>query len=278
MNHNTVYDLHCHSTCSDGELSPEDLLTEAIARGVGTLSITDHDCLAAYARLDTLKKSDITLIPGIELSTQWNGMGIHILGLNVGLQHSALLAGVQTQQNARTLRAEKIAEKLEKIGVDNPLQGAQQEAGDAAVSRPHFARHMVKTGFCKNTEQAFKKYLGAGKVGDVKQLWAELQTTVKWIKDSGGIAVLAHPTKYKLTRSKLLRFLDDFQSFGGEGIEVISGNQDSNITKNLSELAEQRNLLASLGSDFHSPKQSWVKLGMHKSGLPKNCVPVWERF
>jgi len=272
-----VYDLHCHTTCSDGELSPADLIDKAVENGVQTLSITDHDTLAAYSSLQSTTPNALTLIPGVEFSTQWNGIGIHIVGLNVALECGALKSGEQAQQQARLSRAEKIAEKLEKFGLERPLEGAKQEAGSATLSRPHFARYMVKAGFSKSIDQAFKKYLGSGKPCDIKQHWAELETVVAWIKDSGGIAVLAHPHKYKMTRSKLVRFLDSFQACGGEAIEVISGNQAPNITQNMAQLAEQRNLLASLGSDFHSPRQSWVKLGMH-TGLPKSCKPVWERF
>lgn len=272
-----IYDLHCHSHCSDGELPVDKLIALAIEKKVDVLSITDHDTLLAYQQGYDSNKEKIKIIPGIELSTQWQKVGVHVLGLNVSLQSGAIQEAVNVQGRARQERAGKIAEKLEKLGLKDALVGAKKFAGPAEVARPHFAQYMVASGFSKNMEQAFKKYLGAGKPGDIKQLWASLEQVIEWINASGGVAVLAHPYKYKLTRSKLIKLLDDFKEKGGRGMEVLSGNQGKDITEMLRDLAVQKNLLASAGSDFHSTSTQWCKLGMHPS-LPKACTPVWSVF
>jgi predicted metal-dependent phosphoesterase TrpH len=272
-----IFDLHCHSNCSDGELSVDRLLALAAEKKVDVLSITDHDTLSAYEQAAMAGSPAIKIIPGIELSTQWQKIGIHILGLNVQLHNGAMQEAVSVQRRARQERAENIAGKLEKAGLKNALEGAKKYAGNAEISRPHFAQYMVETGFSKNIEQAFKKHLGAGKPGDIKQLWATMEQVISWIKGSGGVPVLAHPSKYSLTRSKLIRLLDDFQAAGGSGIEVLSGHQGKDITEMLRDLALQKNLLASVGSDFHSTSTPWCRLGMHPA-LPKACTPVWSVF
>lgn len=253
------------------------LIALAIEQKVDVLSITDHDTLLAYQQDCDTNNEKIKIIPGIELSTQWQKIGVHVLGLNVSLQSGAIQDAVGVQQRARQERAEKIAERLEKEGLKDALAGAKKCAGPAEISRPHFARYMVESGFSKNVEHAFKKHLGAGRPGDIKQLWASMEQVIEWINASGGVAVLAHPYKYKLTRSKLVKLLDDFKEKGGRGMEVLSGNQGKDITEMLRDLAVQKNLLASMGSDFHNTSTQWCKLGMHPS-LPKSCTPVWSVF
>jgi len=272
-----IYDLHSHSNCSDGELSVDKLIALAIEKKVDVLSITDHDTLLGYQQEHNADLQKIKIIPGIELSTQWQKIGVHILGLNVSLQSGAIQEAVSVQRRARQERAEKIAERLEKDGLKNALDGAKKCAGPAEISRPHFARYMVEVGFSKNMEHAFKKHLGAGKPGDIKQLWASMERVITWINESGGVAVLAHPYKYKLTRSKLIKLLDEFKQAGGKGMEVLSGNQGKDITEMLRDLAVQKNLLASTGSDFHHTSTQWCNLGMHPA-LPKACTPVWSAF
>lgn len=270
-----LYDLHCHSNCSDGELPVGQLIALAAERKVEVLSITDHDTLQAYK--DELSLTHIKILPGIEFSSQWQKIGVHIVGLNIDPACGAITEGVKHQLQARSERAEKIAERLQKAGLANALEGARQYAGPAEISRPHFAQFMVASGFSKSIDQAFKKHLGAGKAGDIKQLWADMEQVIRWIREAGGVAVLAHPYKYKMTRSKLLRLVDDFMAAGGQGIEVLSGNQGKDITEMLRDLSVQKKLLASMGSDFHSPKTQWCHLGMHVA-LPRACTPVWSVF
>ena len=271
-----IFDLHSHTTLSDGVLTPQELILRAIEKGVDVLAITDHDTLDAYEDMpDT--PGNIKLIPGIELSTQWENTGIHVLGLNIDLDSDAIRTGARSQSEARLARARIIGEKLEKQGIKDAFEGAKELSIGGYIGRPHFAQHIVNIGKVSSIQAAFKKYLGAGKVGDVKQHWAELPRVIQWIRDSGGIAVLAHPLKYKLTRTKLKRLLDVFIQAGGQGMEVVSGQQLPYQTAGMAELCKQKNLLASCGSDFHMPGKSWAELGRIAS-LPLDVTPVWDRF
>ena len=269
-------DLHCHTNLSDGALSPQDLVALAQQRKVDMLAITDHDNIDCYQEINR-STDELNIITGVELSTTWRNIGIHIVGLNIDLSNSRLLQGIDYQTKARALRAQLIDRKLSDLGFDNCLEGARRYSGGNQIGRPHFAQHLVEIGAVSNMQQAFKRYLGAGKAGDIKQQWAELGDVISWIKSAGGVAVLAHPTKYNMTRTKLCLLLDDFVQLGGEAIEVISGSQTNSITQSMSKLCQQFNLLASCGSDFHAPSQPWAALGMI-SKLPDNNIPVWTRW
>ena len=271
-----IFDLHSHTSISDGALHPADLVQRAVDKGVGTLAITDHDTVDAYKELAG-ERDDIKLITGVEFSTQWENTGIHVLGLNIDLNSDAIKTGTQVQTEARLLRAGVIAEKLAKKGIENALEGATRLAGNGYVGRPHFAQYLIDIGKVNSMQAAFKKYLGAGKAGDVKQYWAHLPQIIQWIRDANGIAVLAHPLKYKLTNTKLKRLLDEFQQQGGQGIEVVSGQQLPYQTQFLARLCEQKKLLASCGSDFHMPGKHWAELGVFPA-LPHKLTPVWDRF
>ena len=271
-----IFDLHSHTTLSDGVLTPQELILRAIEKGVDVLAITDHDTLDAYEDMpDT--PGNIKLIPGIELSTQWENTGIHVLGLNIDLDSDAIRTGARSQSDARLERARTIGEKLAKQGIEDAFTGAKELSIGGYIGRPHFAQHIVNIGKVGSIQAAFKKYLGAGKTGDVKQHWAELPQIIQWIRDANGIAVLAHPLKYKLTGTKLRRLLDSFLQAGGQGMEVVSGRQLQQPTKHLAQLCEQKNLLASVGSDFHRPSKHWAELGAFPP-LPDNVTPVWDRF
>ena len=270
-------DLHTHTCASDGQLSPLALLQRAEAAGVEMLSITDHDTVAAYANLEQQISKTVRLIPGIEFSSQWKKTGIHIVGLNIDLESDAIKEGVSFQSQARKDRAMRIAEKLEKLGIEKVWENVEALAGDSVIGRPHFARYLVENGTCKSIRQAFSHYLGAGKTGDVKQFWAPYEKIIEWIRAANGVAVLAHPEKYKLTRTKLSLMLDDFQDAGGEAMEVVSGKQAKDVTEKLSRLCCQKNLLASVGSDFHQPDQSWSELGQIPI-LPRECKAVWDSW
>ncbi|MBL4574756.1 MAG: PHP domain-containing protein [Opitutaceae bacterium] len=267
-------DLHTHTSVSDGLLSPGDLLARAIEKGVEVLSITDHDSIGAYEILGELSDYPIKISPGIEFSTQWRGVGVHIVGLNLDLTSVSILQGVARQERARELRAELICEKLIKAGLSINYERVKELANSMNVGRPHFAQHLVELGLVKDIATAFKKYLGNGKSGDVKQGWAELPQIIEWITGSGGTAVLAHPLKYKLTRTKLSLLLDDFIEAGGRGLEVVSGKQTADKTSLLEKRCLQKGLLASCGSDFHQPS-NWSELG-NMSAIPKACPTIWS--
>jgi len=270
------FDLHTHTTLSDGALTPTELIQRAVDQQVDALAITDHDTVDAYRDLD-VATSNIRLVSGVEFSTQWERRGIHVLGLNVDLGSEAINTGTQFQTGARLDRAGRIAANLDQMGIPDALSGARSFSAGSYIGRPHFARYLVDSGKVKDIESAFKKYLGDGKAGDVKQHWADLSQIIQWIRDANGVAVLAHPLKYKLTRTKLKRLLDDFLMAGGQGMEVISGQQSPQQTADMAHLCEFKNLLASCGSDFHAPGYRWGELGVF-SALPDYLTPVWERF
>lgn len=267
-------DLHTHTTASDGKLSPRELLARAGQRGVRVLSITDHDSVAAYGKLDG-GDAGVQLVAGIEFSTQWRGTEIHIVGLNIRTDDPDLQAGIARQQRARTERGERIAARLEKLGVPEPLAAARAIAGRRAVGRPHFARHLVNTGTARDMGTAFRKYLAAGKPGYARPQWAEPAEVIDWIHAAGGTAVLAHPAHYKLTRTRLGLCLDAFQDAGGDAMEVISGRQNAATTAGLARLCTRRDLLASCGSDFHESRPGGAEPGGYDP-LPPGVTPVWR--
>lgn len=271
-----IFDLHSHTTFSDGVLTPPELISRAIEKGVSTLAITDHDTLDAY-RQTPLIQNDIKLVPGIELSTQWLTTGIHVLGLNVDLDSEAINTAALNQSGARLQRARRIGERLEKKGIKDAFDGAMKLSSGGYIGRPHFAQYLINIGKVDSMNAAFKKYMGDGKAGDVKQHWAELAQVIQWIRDANGIAVLAHPLKYKLTRTRLKQLLETFIKAGGQGMEVISGRQLPEQTRDMARLCEQTELLASCGSDFHMPDKPWAELGAF-APLPGNVVPVWDQF
>jgi predicted metal-dependent phosphoesterase TrpH len=271
-----IFDLHSHTTFSDGVLTPGELIGRAIEKGVDALSITDHDTLDAYHETP-LMHDGLKLIPGIELSTQWLSTGIHVLGLNVDLASDAIQTAARIQSETRLDRARRISSNLEKKGIKDAFNGARKLSVGGYIDRPHFAQYLINIGKVDSMNAAFKKYMGDGKAGDVKKQWAELSQIIQWIRDANGFAVLAHPLKYKLTRTRLKRLLDGFIEAGGQGMEVVSGQQTPQHTRDMAQLCEEKNLLASCGSDFHSPGKPWSELGKF-SALPKNVIPVWERF
>lgn len=271
-----IYDLHCHSSASDGALDPDALLLHAAESGVDALAITDHDTLAAFDRIVT-PYTVPRLIPGIELSTTWRNIGVHIVGLNIDPASKALRRGVRLQQQSRDERARIIARRLRSKGLPDMLDAVLHIANGEPASRPHFAEYLVSSGIAKDTKAAFRKYLGAGKPGDVRHCWASLPEVVNWIVQSGGSAVLAHPAKYRLTKTKLRALSADFRRAGGTAIEVVCGQQSRNTTTHLAQLSRDLDLAASCGSDFHSGDNCWSRPGGFPP-LPDDVRPVWTTW
>lgn len=270
-------DLHCHSHFSDGSLSPEALLSLAQSRGVNQLAITDHDTVKAYSPALAANAAElgVRLISGCELSCQWQRRGIHVIGLNMNLEDTDFRRAMLQQAEARGHRAEAIARALARLGFTVDLAQVQELAAPGILGRPHVAKHLVATGQQPSMAAAFKRVLGDGKAGDIKANWPELETVVGWIVRAGGVAVLAHPLKYKVTLTKLRGLLDDFKQIGGQGIEVITGHQEPSRVRTLSDLASRYDLHASMGSDFHTPSQPWADLGRIQS-IPEGCKPIWQ--
>jgi len=273
------YDLHSHSTVSDGTLTPEQLLTAAKEAGVDVLALTDHDCVDGIARaVQQAIRLELGFVAGVEISVTWNATTIHILGLRIQADDSALQAGLAKLRDFRQWRAQEIGKKLEKAGIPGAFAGAKAEAGaDSLISRTHFARFLVKNGYARDFRQVFKNYMVQRKPGHVSGDWAQLQDAVTWIIGAGGQAVIAHPARYKMSRSKLNRLLTDFRSVGGVGLEVVSSAHSPLECQNMAQLALQHELLASCGSDFHSPDAPWAKLGQI-SPIPQQCTAIWESW
>lgn len=271
-------DLHTHSTASDGRLTPSELVYRSVEAGVEVMALTDHDGTGGLqeARM-AATDADIHFINGIELSVTWNNRTIHIVGLNFDPEFAALQAGIDSLQNFRETRAREIASKLEKAGIKGAYEGAQRFSGGQMLGRMHFANFLVDAGHSKNVRHVFKHYLVNNKPGHVKGDWASLEDAVSWITGAGGIAVIAHPARYKLTRTKLRHLIKDFIAAGGQAIEVLSGSHDVNETQTMAAHAKDFNLYASVGSDFHDPDFPWIQLGKMPP-LPRQCQPVWDLF
>ncbi|MDN6318316.1 MAG: PHP domain-containing protein [Marinobacter sp.] len=271
-------DLHCHSTASDGALTPTELLARAAQRNVTHLALTDHDTVKGLAEAQIAAKANgVVLIPGIELSCLWRSRTIHVVGLDFNTDDSGFRAALEQQHKNRWARAAMIADRLSKLAIPDLLERATTEASGDVPGRPHFARVMVEAGTVKNVAQAFKRYLGAGKTGDVKAYWPELDEVVRWINSAGGLAVLAHPRKYQLTATKLRELTADFRRAGGRAIEVSTSGQSSGDLGFLTELCTREKLLASQGSDFHFPGAPWCELGRIMK-MPDGLEPVWHHF
>lgn len=270
-----MIDLHCHSSFSDGLLYPEELIQKALDQQIRCLSLTDHDTVAGYDRLtQAAVGTSIKLINGIELSARWKKHDIHILGYSI--DHTLdLMAIIDLQNRNRTIRAQEIGLALQVTGVTNAYEKACQVAGHACVGRPHFARVLVNEKIVPDMATAFKRFLVKGKSAYIPTQWISVQQAVEVIIKSGGIAVIAHPLKYGLTRTKLHELINEFKEAGGEGIEVISGEMTSIQIKEMAALSVKYELLASSGSDYHGDKQSYVGLGRQKQ-LPLSCTPIWD--
>lgn len=273
-----MIDLHCHTHFSDGELSPSALLNKAIASHVRVLALTDHDTTAGLLPLhEAARGSDITIINGIELSVRWKKYDIHILGLNINPEDQDMIALITRQNQARVARALNISECLANCGVEDAYQKACKIAGHERVARPHFAQVLIHEGMVRDMKAAFKRFLGRGKAAYVPTAWASVEDAVGAIVKAGGQAVIAHPLKYALTRSKLHELIEAFKEAGGVGVEVISGDITVTQSNELAGLCSRFGLLASTGSDYHGDTLSRVALGQQRA-LPVNCTPIWHQW
>lgn len=271
------FDLHCHSHFSDGALSPAELITLADNSGITHLALTDHDTLNGLpdARV-AAARTHLQLINGLELSCTWNGLLLHIVGLGVDPENQTLQQGIEQNRQQRVQRAKAMVEDFSNHGIELE-QEVDRLIGDAVATRPHFAQALINLGYAKNKNQAFKHYLVRGKLGFVPVQWPSLEDVAHWINGSGGVAVLAHPLRYKFTRSKLIRLIGDMRETGVRGIEVSNANTDQYQLESLATLAVQHDLLGSVGSDFHSLGQPWARLG-GAAPLPDRVTPVWQEL
>ena len=270
-------DLHCHSVVSDGTLTPEALAQRAKANGVELWALTDHDEMGGLARAAAAAQIEgLHFLTGVEISVTFIGHTVHIVGLGFDANDQRLTQGLQQTRGGRGQRAMDMAAGLAKVGIPGAYEGALTFAGNPElISRTHFARFLVETKVCKDTHEVFRKYLTEGKPGYVEHRWATLKDAVTWITQAGGIAVIAHPARYKFSTNEEFALFTEFKAHGGQGVEVITGSHTPAEYLSYADTAREFNLAASRGSDFHSPQESHTELGTLPY-LPGALKPVWE--
>nr|HET7859589.1 3',5'-nucleoside bisphosphate phosphatase [Caldimonas sp.] len=270
-------DLHCHSTVSDGTLEPEALAARAKANGVELWALTDHDELGGQQRArDAARALGLAYLTGVEISVTFIGTTVHIVGLGVDSDDIALRQGVAATRGGRGARAREMADELAKVGIAGTYEGALRHAGNhELISRTHFARHLVETGVCADTQEVFRRFLVEGKPGFVPHRWAALGDAVGWIVAAGGVAVIAHPARYRFSPTEEYALFTEFKGHGGRGVEVTTGSHTAAEAERYAATAREFDLLASRGSDFHSPDESRIDLG-GLPPLPAGSTPVWE--
>ncbi len=271
------FDLHSHSTVSDGLLTPAQVTARAASRGVDVYALTDHDEIGGLAEAAaTALDTGMRFVCGAELSTSWEDVTLHIVGLGIDPENHALTEGLATIRSGRNTRARRIAASLEAAGIPGAYEGAlRYVTSEQLISRTHFARFLVDAGRAKDVKEVFKRYLVAGTPGYAAHQWASLKQSIDWIHGAGGQAVLAHPGRYKITRSDMRRLLSEFRELGGEGIEVLSPSHTPAQYAEYAGYARVYGLLASCGSDYHGPGESWMDLG-DLPDLPGGVVPIWK--
>lgn len=273
---NSKHDLHTHSTASDGTLTPDALVRRAAAAGVTVLALTDHDTTEGVADAEAAARDvGIALIPGAEISVTWGARTVHIVGLHLDIDHPALQAGLAGLMDFRAWRAEEIGRRLAKHGIEQAYEGARALSNGILIGRTHFARFLVGKRLAADNAEVFKRFLVSGKPGHVAGQWATLEAAVGWIRAAGGQAVIAHPARYGLTRTRMLRLLGEFRELGGAAVEVVTGSHSRDDTFTFARHAREQRLLASSGSDFHGPENPWLELG-RLPPLPEGCTPIWH--
>ena len=270
-------DLHCHSVVSDGTLTPEELAARAKANGVELWALTDHDEISGQTRaLAAAKAQGMQYLTGTEISVTFAGQTVHILGLGFDHENAGIQQGLRKTRGGRGERAQEMSEGLAKVGIHGCYEGALKYVGNPElISRTHFARYLVESGVCADTHEVFRKFLTDGKPGFVPHRWASLKEAVQWITEAKGIAIIAHPGRYNFTPNEEFAFFMEFKNHGGQGVEVVTGSHTVAEYVKYGDMAKEFDLLASRGSDFHSPEESRIDLGTLPL-LPGKLTPVWE--
>ena len=272
----SLIDLHCHSTVSDGVLTPTEIVNHAAEKGVRVLALTDHDDVAGLATARAVADAHgMQFINGVEISVTWRHRTLHIVGLKINPEYAPLVEGLANIRAGRHTRAEGMAQALEKVGIHGALEGAYEYSKGGIISRTHFARFLIEKGYAKDTKAVFKRYLVKGKPGYVEHQWASLEDAMAWIVGSGGVAVIAHPGRYDLGRVTMLELMHEFRALGGAAIEVVTASHTVDQYQEFAKVAKSFDLASSMGSDYHGKGQTYIEMGRLPS-LPSHCVPVWR--
>lgn len=273
------HDLHCHSTYSDGLLRPAELVERAATRGVRVLALTDHDELGGLDEAEEAARvHGIALMSGVEISVTWAGHTLHVVGLRIDRHAPELAAGLARIRAGRAERAQRMSQGLAEAGIADALEGAQAHAGNPQlVSRTHFARFLVERGHARDMQAVFRRYLTAGQPGYTPHMWATLEEATGWIVAAGGLAVLAHPGRYKIDDWQRDELLAHFRGLGGRAVEVVTGSHQPQQYAYWAKAAQRHGLAASVGSDFHGPGESYRDLG-DLPPLPSGCAPIWNEL
>lgn len=273
----TNADLHCHSVVSDGTLTPEELAPRAKTNGVELWALTDHDEVGGQERAAAAARQvGLPYLTGTEISVTFANVTVHIVGLGFDPTDRALVNGLRQTRGGREERARQMGVELARAGIPGAFEGAMKYVGNPdLISRSHFARYIVESGHCPDTNAVFRKYLAEGKPGFVPHRWANLGDAVKWITGAGGVAVIAHPARYKFTANEEFALFNEFRAHGGRGVEVVTGAHSQADYVKYAEFCSEFDLLGSRGSDFHSPDESHTDLGKLPD-LPGSVTPVWS--
>ena len=270
-------DLHCHSTISDGTLCPSALAARARGNGVQLWALTDHDEISGQREAATAAQAQgLDYLTGVEISVTFANTTVHIVGLGFDFDDAPLAYGLQETRGGRGTRAQDMAQQLALAGIPGAYEGALRYAGNPQlISRTHFARYLVEQGVCHDTSEVFRRFLTEGKPGFVPHRWARLGDAVRWIREAGGVAVIAHPARYDLTPTEEYALFSEFSQHGGQAVEVVTGSHTPAEYAIYADMAREFGLAASRGSDFHSPQESHTDLGQLPP-LPTGLTPVWE--
>jgi 3',5'-nucleoside bisphosphate phosphatase len=276
LNPLTNADLHCHSTVSDGALAPEAVAARAASGGVELWALTDHDEISGVARARAAAHAaGMAFLSGVEISVSFAGIVVHIVGLGFDETDSRLQAGLKHTRGGRGARAQDMAAGLAKVGIEGAYEGALTFVGNPElISRTHFARWLVEAGHCRDIPEVFRRYLTEDKPGYVPHRWAQLSEAVGWITGAGGMAIIAHPARYKFSPNAEYALFSEFKQHGGLGVEVVTGSHSDAEAVRYASMALEFGLLASRGSDFHAPGESRTELGSMRP-LSAKLQPVW---
>lgn len=272
-------DLHCHSNISDGVLSPSLVAARAKANGVDVWALTDHDEIGGVAEARrAAAELGMKHVAGVEISITWAGETVHIIGLRIDETNQALIQGLAKTRSGRQDRGQDMARQLALAGIPGAFEGALKYAGNPdLMSRTHFARYIVERGVCASLGEVFRNYLVEGKPGFVPHRWADLHEAIKWINGAGGLAVIAHPGRYRFSDLAFSVLFDEFKQLGGCGIEVVTGSHSVDQYAQYAKVAKSYGFLASRGSDFHAPGESRLDIG-RLPPLPDDVVPIWHNW